>query len=143
MIKTDHLRHSLAYCRHICAPSAAWQMIRAEAMLRARGICERCLQRTAVQVHHVTYERLGAERATDLLALCEHCHGYITPEREAAALADLDRRERELCDSIGYAAARAAEDDYGDREAVARLLPRGWRLTYHRGYVEVHPWRAR
>jgi 5-methylcytosine-specific restriction endonuclease McrA len=33
----------------------------------------------AVEVHHLTYERLGEERLTDLVALCRSCH-----EREHA-----------------------------------------------------------
>lgn len=138
---TRHLRHSLVYCQHVCAPSAAWQMTRAQVMLRARGVCERCVHQTATQVHHVTYARLGRERLTDLLALCASCHVFITPEYEAAARGDLAARERELCEAIGRAAVRAAEDEYGDREAVRDLLPAGWTLTYHRGWVEVRPWR--
>ena len=128
-----HLSHSLAYCAHICTPSSRWQVLRAQAMLRARGICEVCGDRVATQVHHVTYERLGNERPNDLLALCSGCHVTITPEYEAAAFAEAKRLERELANEIGYA---ACNDDY--RRAY-ELLPPGWRITRSAGWVYVWP----
>jgi hypothetical protein len=36
--------------------------------------CERCKRRTQLEVHHMTYERLGAERLSDLRVLCRSCH---------------------------------------------------------------------
>ena len=39
--------------------------------------CERCNLKYGIgdlQCHHLTYERLGAERFTDLQCLCQWCH---------------------------------------------------------------------
>jgi 5-methylcytosine-specific restriction endonuclease McrA len=36
--------------------------------------CERCGDK-AVQVHHLTYERVGYELPGDLMAVCLSCHG--------------------------------------------------------------------
>lgn len=58
--------------------SCAWQHIRQQVMQRANYRCERCGCMTAYfEIHHMTYERLGRERLTDLLALCKECHKQI------------------------------------------------------------------
>jgi 5-methylcytosine-specific restriction endonuclease McrA len=36
--------------------------------------CEDCGNKKNLQVHHETYERLGAERLADLKLLCDGCH---------------------------------------------------------------------
>lgn len=37
--------------------------------------CHRCgKRRCRLELHHKTYERLGRERMSDLIALCEDCH---------------------------------------------------------------------
>ena len=51
-----------------------WKQRRQPALDRARGFCEDCGRRTNLEVHHRTYKRLGAERAEDLVAVCESCH---------------------------------------------------------------------
>jgi 5-methylcytosine-specific restriction endonuclease McrA len=48
--------------------------LRRQQYLKGHTSCEACGQRIALQVHHLTYERLGSERDDDLLAVCENCH---------------------------------------------------------------------
>jgi len=36
-----------------------------------------CLSRDRLEVHHLTYARLGNERLTDLISLCRECHKAI------------------------------------------------------------------
>jgi HNH endonuclease len=36
--------------------------------------CENCGEPWSLQVHHLTYDRLGHERDSDLLVLCRACH---------------------------------------------------------------------
>jgi 5-methylcytosine-specific restriction endonuclease McrA len=60
-----------------------WRRLR-DRELAARGYrCERCGEHgrrgldgnpVGIQLHHLTYDRLGAELATDLEALCVTCH---------------------------------------------------------------------
>jgi 5-methylcytosine-specific restriction endonuclease McrA len=57
--------------------SAFWRERRVAAFRRAQGICERCKQRPATQVHHLTYIRVFSELPTDLQALCKECHAKI------------------------------------------------------------------
>jgi len=51
-----------------------------------RGRCESCGSTRYLQVHHVTYERLGRERYEDLQVLCRTCHHELHVDRRAAAL---------------------------------------------------------
>lgn len=51
-----------------------WQATRDLALDRAGGLCEHCGSPTQLQVHHLTYDRRGCERAEDLAAICDHCH---------------------------------------------------------------------
>jgi 5-methylcytosine-specific restriction endonuclease McrA len=37
-------------------------------------LCQRCQSKIAIQVHHLTYERLGHERLEDLISICLACH---------------------------------------------------------------------
>lgn len=57
--------------------SEKWQDLRRRVLKRAGGICEGCGERKAVQVHHLTYERLGDEMLFDLVAVCLACHEKI------------------------------------------------------------------
>lgn len=48
--------------------------------------CEECslyFHRCRLEVHHVTYERIGRERLGDLRILCESCHGTQHGEQPA------------------------------------------------------------
>jgi 5-methylcytosine-specific restriction endonuclease McrA len=51
-----------------------WQRVRTGAVRRAKSRCQLCNEPGQLHVHHRTYERLGAERNSDLIALCEDCH---------------------------------------------------------------------
>jgi 5-methylcytosine-specific restriction endonuclease McrA len=48
--------------------------LRRQAYLKRHSICEGCGQVKDLQVHHLTYERLGCELDGDLFAVCENCH---------------------------------------------------------------------
>jgi hypothetical protein len=58
--------------------SAAWDGRRHEEIAKAGGECSECRNRATpgipLQVHHLSYERLGAELPTDLVVLCRLCH---------------------------------------------------------------------
>lgn len=51
---------------------------RLEALRRSDFLCNQCgqqeLVKGSIQVHHLTYDRLGRERPEDLLPLCISCH---------------------------------------------------------------------
>jgi hypothetical protein len=54
--------------------SPEWRRKRLGIIRRAGGICERCHKWPVVNVHHLTYERLGDEFDSDLLGVCSKCH---------------------------------------------------------------------
>lgn len=54
--------------------TAWWQMRRAKALTEGGHKCRICADTAALEVHHNTYERLGHERAADLVVLCRACH---------------------------------------------------------------------
>lgn len=63
--------------------SESWRQKRLQVLRRARGICERCNEWPVVNVHHITYERLGDERLEDLLGVCICCHDLLHQERQS------------------------------------------------------------
>lgn len=67
------------------------------AMRRNGGVCcEFCKLKTKVNLHHKTYERLGNERTTDLIILCDDCHNTIHDMDRSITLPSRTRRLRKL-----------------------------------------------
>jgi hypothetical protein len=68
--------HSARYRTVMGSPG--WRRRRARVLRAAGRRCQTpgCTAR-AVDVHHVTYARLGHERPGDLLAVCEPCHDRL------------------------------------------------------------------
>lgn len=52
-----------------------WNATRKKMFRRADYQCQLCnANKTTLNVHHKTYDRLGAENYDDLIVLCENCH---------------------------------------------------------------------
>lgn len=70
------------YHDYLC--SAAWQRKRQSALELAGYRCQDCGVDRELEVHHLTYDRLGNEVLSDLRVLCRPCHGerhgYDRPE---------------------------------------------------------------
>jgi 5-methylcytosine-specific restriction endonuclease McrA len=75
------------YARYL--RSAQWAYLRRYKLYSAGWRCESCGRRTRLEVHHRTYQRLGAERLEDLQVLCERCHSAKHPDNR-------ERKERLL-----------------------------------------------
>lgn len=55
--------------------SREWNIKRHFAYKRAGNSCQLCnAKNTVLNVHHRTYERLGCEKYSDLIVLCQPCH---------------------------------------------------------------------
>ena len=78
-------RGSERYAAYLRSPH--WQETRDAKLASARFMCELCGEGgkrrydhsgheywIGIHVHHLTYERLGAEHLDDLQVLCIHCH---------------------------------------------------------------------
>lgn len=62
------------YTKYIA--SNAWMRVRVRVFNRRGVQCEKCgsTDGTRLDIHHLTYERLGFERDEDLQILCQACH---------------------------------------------------------------------
>lgn len=54
--------------------SPIWRRKRTAVMARSGGVCEICRSSPATEVHHETYDNVGREPLTDLVAVCHNCH---------------------------------------------------------------------
>jgi uncharacterized protein YlaI len=62
--------------------SPEWKSKRARALKRDGYLCQGCLERRATQVHHRTYDHVGAEVLFELISLCDDCHQRLHEDRE-------------------------------------------------------------
>jgi hypothetical protein len=61
-----------------------WRARRQEALKRAQYRCYLCnTNQSPLEVHHRTYERLGAEAPEDLYVLCDSCHQWYHRKPDA------------------------------------------------------------
>lgn len=51
-----------------------WAALRKRIFKKRGRKCEVCGATKRLQLHHLTYERMGRERESDLKILCRHCH---------------------------------------------------------------------
>lgn len=84
--------------------SEQWHTLRDAVMCRA---CYRCevgdCGRPAIEIHHLTYERLYREELTDLVAICGDCHESLTDPSARLKLRCLeDSREGCSCPVCEY-----------------------------------------
>lgn len=63
------------YGEYLLSPH--WKKMRQKRIEKDKGVCALCGAASNLQVHHLTYERLGAEGDADLLTLCASCHQRV------------------------------------------------------------------
>lgn len=54
--------------------SDKWKKKRLHRLKQLGNKCRRCGSTKQIDVHHMTYQRLGAEKSKDLEVLCRVCH---------------------------------------------------------------------
>lgn len=57
--------------------SHTWRSLREAILKRDSYTCQKCKKAKAIQVHHLTYIRLGNEDFKDLISVCIPCHEKI------------------------------------------------------------------
>lgn len=68
--------------------SSEWKEKKIDKLFSVGYCCEQCgYDGTDIplDVHHVTYERLGHERLSDLKVLCRSCHNWVHIMQKANA----------------------------------------------------------
>jgi len=88
-----------------------WRTKVREALDRADHRCQLCGSEDRLCVHHNTYERLGCERPSDLIVLCQDCHARHHDKLPPPPLPDLDLAEWD-CPECG-AALKPMKSRYG------------------------------
>ncbi len=84
---------SIDYRAYIKSP--AWHKRARSAKKQAKGRCQVCYSDSELHAHHRTYERLGKELASDLVALCARCHGIFHRRLPGEISPDLAKAEWE------------------------------------------------
>ena len=77
------------YRRYLRSPS--WTVRRQSALARAAGHCRDCGRALPLEVHHLTYARVGREHKKDLRAICANCHAKRHSRRLSPVERWLDR----------------------------------------------------
>lgn len=103
--------------------SARWKNLRKDLIKLRAGLCDRCHRffgEGGLEVHHLTYERLGNERMADLEVVCRRCHKPADQERAVRG----EERSSAALGRARYAGwhrkAYGTEPDPSDREAWDR-----------------------
>lgn len=65
--------------------SRQWQALAAETKRLAGNRCQVCNSDGELHAHHRTYERLGHELQSDLVALCGNCHALFHGKHDVTA----------------------------------------------------------
>jgi hypothetical protein len=86
--KLDAISKRLAWTYNDYMRSREWADRRALALSAAGYRCMRCGALRGLEVHHLHYRSLGAEREEDLEVLCTPCHAIADREREARTRAE-------------------------------------------------------
>src|SRR5579885_1010625 len=82
-MENDRTEHSQEYTHYINSPE--WKKRRAHLLQAAGYRCQVCRHPklpSKLQVHHLTYERLGNELSGDLVVVCTECHPKLDRIRQ-------------------------------------------------------------
>lgn len=123
--RDDDRRHSAEYRTYL--DSVAWEKRRARMIAVAGHRCQSCGATTGLEVHHLTYNRLGEERDSDLEVLCPPCHVRADRERAASTRRRVEHRRFE-----GWA-AKVYGDDWGQYEDESEVRERYERWLERKG----------
>ncbi|HOX59391.1 MAG TPA: hypothetical protein P5205_19675 [Candidatus Paceibacterota bacterium] len=75
------------YAAYLATPE--WAAIRA-LVVKRDVVCQGCLSAPIENVHHLTYDHVGAEFAFELVGLCRKCHARVHGVAESEAVAHED-----------------------------------------------------
>ena len=107
--------------------SADWRMRRNRRLRIAGWRCERCGDGRALEVHHLTYARLGREWDQDLEVLCGDCHHgehlrQLEQSPDGSVMLRIVR--------IAWRDRAALDADIGDIAEAAKRLCAAYRIPY-------------
>jgi phage terminase large subunit GpA-like protein len=74
-------KHSSRYLSYLRSP--AWFALRKQHFARYGEWCKACGSTQKIHLHHKTYENLGRELMSELVALCDLCHRAVHRHHKA------------------------------------------------------------
>lgn len=84
----------------------AWKTRRAAVLLQRGKKCQACGLTGIMEVHHRTYDRMGAELDRDLIVLCTACHKGVHDLHRTMPFTDLDKATGLYVDHMRTATVR-------------------------------------
>jgi 5-methylcytosine-specific restriction endonuclease McrA len=90
----------MRYVDYILSP--AWRAMRNWRLAEDKFTCRGCGRKHELQVHHLSYERLGHEDIDDLITLCVRCHND----------ADFADQRSEITDEMALQATPVTEAEW-------------------------------
>lgn len=75
IVHLDYAESKRRYGEYLRSPE--WKERRDRIVKRDRSQCQSCASKSQLQVHHMTYERIGNENDGDLVTVCHACHQRI------------------------------------------------------------------
>jgi hypothetical protein len=103
-----------------------WQRVRRLKFARNGARCEECGGRSRLEVHHLSYDRLGRERLEDLKVLCRACHasahGLGADQYHAVVIEGEAVREYERTRGAGQRNQRLSKPERKRRAREAKQL---------------------
>lgn len=140
---------SHAYAVYLNSPE--WGEKRKEALKLANHRC-RCGETETLEVHHLSYERLGFERQRDLVVLCNSCHAKehgrspkgqpiagMTPAERAARAYDNYWQSRDQEERLAASVTRSQREAINTvRDAVFDLADGPLRKRLRRFLADNH-----
>jgi hypothetical protein len=71
----EQTARQVRYNEYLLSPE--WRELKRMVRARCLNVCEVCGIASVEATHHLTYERFGRERLSDLLGVCDKCHEKI------------------------------------------------------------------
>lgn len=124
---------SLTYNAYLHTPH--WRVVRNRALRLAGFKCTKCQVGRELQVHHLSYDRLGEELDTDLEVLCRGCHLGLHVHEAKEAIGVYLKLVREALKAQTFETLEDLVEDVKCRCARARI-------PYHAGEVQAAVARA-
>ena len=111
--------------------SSEWKVKRILVMERDNGTCRRCRVK-ADHVHHLSYERVGAESLSDLVAVCAGCHKWIHSRNGRAWSPSLPEEHYKILWLLDFIAmGSTVSSRVHDGETQWSLGPEGDQVFFH------------
>lgn len=118
------MAHRPSYDRYI--ESAEWKAFRQRYFKKMPKTCLACEGQSRITLHHITYDRFGREKLTDVVPLCFDCHEKLHRHHTKSNRSPLNHFRSQLISIFGLD-IRTAKERTGAWQAAYRPLTKSQR----------------